>query len=227
MEYLLDSADLGAIKEFMEYLPLSGVTTNPSFISMEKTDFIPLVKNIRQLIGNDTALHVQVLADNLTDILTEAEFLQREIGGNLYIKVPTTKVGLAAMKQLKAQGFKITATAICNTQQALLAALSGADYVAPYVSRIDNINSTGVATVAEIVQIFENYDLPTKVLGASFKTVNQVTELALCGCHAVTIGKDVMSQLLFHPLTEWSLDKFNHDWLAVYQNLTVLDPQLN
>lgn len=227
MEYLLDSADLGAIKEFMGYMPLSGVTTNPSFISQEKAEFIPLVKNIRKLIGEEVALHVQVLADNIDGILTEAKFLQQEIGGNLYIKVPTTKVGLAAMKQLKALGFKITATAICNTQQALLAALSGADYVAPYVSRIDNINSTGVATVAEIVQIFENYDLKTKVLGASFKTVNQVTELALCGCHAVTIGKDVMSQLLFHPLTDWSIDKFNKDWLKIYQELTVIQPQLN
>ncbi len=227
MEYLLDSADVGAIKEFMEYLPLSGITTNPSFISQEKAEFIPLVKSIRQLIGDEMALHVQVLADNLDGILTEAKFLEQEIGGNLYIKVPTTKVGLAAMKQLKTQGFKITATAICNTQQALLAALSGADYVAPYVSRIDNINSTGVATVAEIVQIFDNYDLPTKVLGASFKTVNQVTELALCGCQAVTIGKDVMGQLLFHPLTDWSLDKFNHDWLAVYQDLTAINPRLH
>jgi fructose-6-phosphate aldolase 2 len=170
------------------------------------------------------AFHAQVLASDVAGILQEAEFLKQTIGGNLYIKVPTTAVGLAAMKQLKAQGYQITATAICNTQQALLAALSGADYVAPYVSRIDNINSTGVATVAEIVQIFDNYGLKTKVLGASFKTVNQITELALCGCHAVTIGKDVMSQLLFHPLTEWSINKFNQDWLNVYNELTVINP---
>jgi fructose-6-phosphate aldolase 2 len=224
MEYLLDSADVCAIKEYLAFMPLSGITTNPSFISQEKADLVPLLKNIRQTIGNEMAFHAQVLASDVAGILQEAEFLKQTIGGNLYIKVPTTAVGLAAMKQLKAQGYQITATAICNTQQALLAALSGADYVAPYVSRIDNINSTGVATVAEIVQIFDNYGLKTKVLGASFKTVNQITELALCGCHAVTIGKDVMSQLLFHPLTEWSINKFNQDWLNVYNELTVINP---
>lgn len=224
MEYLLDSADVCAIREYLAFMPLSGITTNPSFISMEKADLVPLLQNIRQTIGNEMAFHAQVLANDVAGIIKEAEFLKQTIGGNLYIKVPTTAVGLAAMKQLKAQGYQITATAICNTQQALLAALSGADYVAPYVSRIDNINSTGVATVAEIVQIFDNYGLKTKVLGASFKTVNQITELALCGCHAVTIGKDVMSQLLFHPLTEWSINKFNQDWLNVYNELTVINP---
>ena len=224
MEYLLDSADVKSIKEFMAYMPLTGITTNPSFISLEKAELVPLLKSIRATIGNDMAFHAQVLASDVAGIIQEAAFLKHTIGGNLYIKVPTTPIGLAAMKQLKAQGYQITATAICNSQQALLAALSGADYVAPYVSRIDNINSTGVATVAEIVQMFENYNLPTKVLGASFKTVNQITELALCGCHAVTIGKDVMGQLLFHPLTDWSIDKFNQDWLSVYNELSVINP---
>lgn len=216
MLYILDTANLEAIRKAVDLYPLSGVTTNPTIISKENRDFLEILKDIRNVIGKETMLHVQVLGTTAEKIIEEAKYLNEKIGGNLYIKIPVTQQGMKAIKILKKQGFKITATAIFTSQQALMAAVCGADFVAPYVNRIDNISGNGVQVVKNIVEEMKLYNLHTKVLAASFKNVQQVHELSSIGVHSVTVNPEIMDKMLEHPLTEWSVNQFIKDWERVY-----------
>ncbi|MBN1044109.1 MULTISPECIES: fructose-6-phosphate aldolase [unclassified Clostridium] len=222
MIYILDTANLQEIKRAYEFYPMEGVTTNPSIISKEKEDFIKTLKNIREIIGNDSMLHAQVLSLKAEDMIEEAKYIAEQVGGNIYIKIPVTPEGIKAIKILSKEGYKITATAIFTAQQALIAAKAGAKFVAPYVNRIDNISGNGVEVVGEIIKLLEFNNLNTKVLAASFKNVQQVNDVALRGCQSVTVGSDIMDKLIEHPLTELSVKQFINDWKNVYNKITVL-----
>lgn len=222
MIYILDTANLQEIKRAYEFYPMEGVTTNPSIISKEKGDFIKILKNIREIIGNDSMLHAQVLSLKAEDMIEEAKYISEQVGGNIYIKIPVTPDGIKAIKILSKEGYKITATAIFTAQQALIAAKAGAYFVAPYVNRIDNISGNGVEVVGEIIKLLEFNNLNTKVLAASFKNVQQVNDVALRGCQSVTVGSDIMDKLIEHPLTELSVKQFINDWENVYNKITVL-----
>ncbi len=215
MLYLLDTADVKEIEKCMAVFPISGVTTNPTIVSREKKDFWSLLKDIRSIIG-DNMLHVQALGETVDEIKQDAYALQEKIGGNLYIKIPVIPEGYKAIKALKQEGFKITATAIYTPSQALLAANCGADFTAPYVNRIDNISGMGVSVVSMIADLFNIHGLPTKVLAASFKNVQQVHEVSLAGCQSVTVAPEMMWNLAEHPLTDMSVEQFTKDWSNVY-----------
>ena len=139
MIYILDTADLAAIKHCNEFYPLAGVTTNPSIIAKANTDFWPLVEEIRNIIGPDKMLHIQTTESEAELIVKEAIALQGVVGGDFYIKIPVSAEGLKAMRILKGEGIKITATAIFTQQQALIAAKAGATYVADTVDELKNI----------------------------------------------------------------------------------------
>ncbi|MBO7404373.1 MAG: fructose-6-phosphate aldolase, partial [Clostridia bacterium] len=169
MLYLIDTANLDAIRTCCEYYPVAGVTTNPTIISRENSDFKTLVTSIRSIIGDDRMLHVQTTATEAEDIVKEAEMLRSLVGGRFYIKIPITKEGLKAASVCKSHGIGVTMTAIFTQPQALVAARAGADFVAPYINRLDNIVSDGVRVVEEIVDIYRNYGIRTRVLAASFQ----------------------------------------------------------
>lgn len=223
MLYIIDTAHLDAIKKCNEFYPIAGVTTNPTIISKEHADFGKLIKSIRDIIGPDKMLHVQTTSSKTEDIVKEAIELQEFVGGDFYVKIPISPQGLKATKILKSQGIKVTMTAIFTQQQALISALAGADFVAPYINRLDNIVSDGVHVAGEIVNIFKTYDLKTKVLAASFKNVEQVHKAALVGTHAVTIAADLFEKLVYHPLTYYAIDDFTKDWENVYGDRKILD----
>lgn len=216
MLYLLDTANVEEIKRAFDLYPMSGVTTNPTIISKEKRSFLEILKEIRAAIGEDKMLHVQSISTKAEEIVKEAEYLKETIGGNFYIKIPVIPEGIKAIKILKAKGMNITATAIFTADQALMAARAGADFVAPYVNRIDNISGNGVGVVEEIVHLFDIYAIDSKVLAASFKNVQQVHDVSLAGAQSITVGSEIMDGLLSHPLTEWSVDQFTKDWSGVY-----------
>ncbi|MBQ4592680.1 MAG: fructose-6-phosphate aldolase [Clostridia bacterium] len=223
MLYLIDTADLDAIKKCSEYFPVSGVTTNPTIISREKTDFRTLLYSIREIIGDDKMLHVQATATEADEIVKEAEMIKNVVRGNFYIKIPITREGLRATAICKDKGIGVTMTAIFTQQQALIAAKAGADFVAPYINRLDNIVSDGVRVVEEISDIFKNYDIKTKILAASFKTVEQVHKVSMSGAHAITINPDLFDMLIYHPLTYYAIDDFSKDWESVYGEDKVSD----
>ena len=216
MLILLDTANLEQIKKFNDSFPIEGVTTNPTLISNENKDFFKILKDIRDIISEEKMIHVQTVGTTSEEIVKEAEYLNKEIGGNLYIKVPVTPDGIKAIMILEQKGIKTTATAVFTPMQALVAAQAGADFVAPYVNRLDNIAGDGLKVVGEIAQIFNLYKLNTKVLAASFKNVEQVHKAALSGVEFVTVSPEIIGKLLYHPLTNLSVDQFIKDWEGVY-----------
>ncbi|MBE6563637.1 MAG: fructose-6-phosphate aldolase [Ruminococcaceae bacterium] len=223
MLYVIDTAHIEEIKKCVEIYPVAGVTTNPTIISKENTDFGTLIKTIRDIIGPDKMLHIQATSMSAEKIVKEAMELQQFVGGDFYVKIPVSPEGLKATKILKRSGIKVTMTAIFTQQQALISALAGADFVAPYINRLDNIVSDGVHVVSEIVEQFKNYDLKTKVLAASFKNVEQVHKVACVGSHAVTVAPDIFEKLIYHPLTYYAIDDFEKDWESVYGDKKILD----
>ncbi|BAQ15035.1 putative transaldolase [Clostridium botulinum] len=216
MLILLDTANIESIKNINDIYPLDGVTTNPTIISKEKKDFISILRKIRNVIGEEKMLHVQVIGSKAEDMIEEAVYLNEKIGGNLYIKIPVNEQGIKAMKKLSKEGYKITATAIFTAQQALMAAKAGAEFVAPYVNRIDNLMGDGIKVVSDIVNIFETYNINSKVLAASFKNTEQIHNACLKGAHSVTVNEDLINQLIYHPLTDLSVDNFVKDWENQY-----------
>ena len=223
MIYILDTADLAAIKHCNEFYPIAGVTTNPSIIAKAKTDFWPLVEKIRAIIGPDKMLHVQTTETEAEAIVEEAKLLAERLGGEFYIKIPIGEEGLKATMMLKKIGIKVTMTAIFTPAQALMAAMAGASFVAPYVNRLDNILGDGCEVVAEIVNQLENYGSDCKVLAASFKNAEQVHKCASYGCHSVTVTDDIMKLLISHPMTDAAIAGFERDWQGVYGDKTIKD----
>jgi fructose-6-phosphate aldolase 2 len=216
MLYLLDTADVEAIEEIVDCYPIAGVTTNPTIIAKRGKNVIDTIKEIRNVIGDESMLHVQTLGETAEEMVREANILRDAVKGNFYAKIPVNEQGLKTMKSLKKDGFNITATAIFTQQQALIAIMAGADFVAPYVNRLDNISSSGIKVVEDIVQLIKTYGLNTKVLAASFKNVEQVHQVSLSGAHSVTINPDICGNLIYHPLTQESIIDFILDGYTYY-----------
>ena len=212
MKFIIDDANVEAIKNLYEYFPVEGVTTNPSILAKSRRSPYEVLKEIREFIGKDADLHVQVVSKNAADMVTEAVEIQERLGENTFIKVPTTREGLKAMKLLSAKDVKITATAIYTPMQAFLAAKAGAAYAAPYVNRIDNLGADGIETVKKIHDIFQKNGLKTEVLAASFKNSQQVLELCAYGIGAATIAPDVIEGLIRNDAVSAAVDAFTKDF---------------
>ena len=223
MLYILDTADLEAIKHCNEFYPLAGVTTNPSIIAKEKTDFWKLVKEIRSIIGEEKMLHVQTTQKEASKIVEEAKLLKEELKGDFYVKIPIGEEGLKATMELKKLGIGVTMTAIFTPAQALIAAMAGASFVAPYVNRLDNILGDGTEVVAEIVNQLDLYGSDCQVLAASFKNAEQVHKCASAGCHSVTVAADILKTVISHPMTDAAIAGFDKDWTSVYGEQTIAD----
>ncbi len=221
MLVMLDTADHQTIREGFEVFPLAGVTTNPSIVAKAKGDFWAIQEGIRDLIGEKSLLFAQVVGETAEEMVAEAKLLQDRLGKNTYAKVPVTKEGLKAMTMIKNEGIGVLATAIFTPLQALLAARAGADWVAPYVNRIDNITGDGVGVIAAIRDIYDQAGIDTKIVAASFKNVQQVLECAKLGAEAVTVPGDILEKMLEHLMTDWSMDQFDRDWKAQYGNRTI------
>ncbi len=194
-------------------LPLAGVTSNPTIIKREgELDFFEHLKKVRELIGPQPSLHVQVVAKDTAGMVAEAKKLQAELGGNLYIKIPVTQEGLVAIKQLKQADFKVTATAIYTTMQGLLALEAGADYLAPYYNRMENLDTDPVALIAQLASAREKSTQKGKILVASFKNASQVTKALGAGAQAVTAGSDIYAASLADPAIAKAVSDFAIDW---------------
>ena len=163
-------------------------------------------------------IHIQTISENSDDILSEAKRYRDffDLKNNFYVKIPVTREGYRAISMVKDAGMNVTATAIFTQQQALIAANAGADFVAPYVNRLDNISSHGIDVVADIVKTFKLFNMPTRVLAASFKNVDQIYRVSMVGCHSVTASHDVLTSLMNHPMTDMGVTVFEHDGSDIY-----------
>ncbi|MBQ2875928.1 MAG: fructose-6-phosphate aldolase [Clostridia bacterium] len=223
MRILLDTANINDIRYFNEYYPIEGVTTNPTILSKEKGNVIENLSEIRRIIGPEKELHVQVTETSFDRIIREAEALVSTFGKNTFVKIPVTDVGLKVTKHLSERGFGVTVTAVLTAAQGMLASNAGASYVAPYISRSENLCADGIGTVADIAEIFKASGSATQILAASFKTAKEVLDVAVAGCHAATIGSSIMKMLISHTTTDTSIQGFERDWRSAYGSSTLLE----
>lgn len=222
MRILLDTANLDEIRYFNTYYPIVGVTTNPTILAKEGGDVIALLREIRDIIGEDKELHVQVTETEYEKIVEEAKAIVAFLGRNTFVKIPATDVGLRACATLARAGYGITVTALLTAAQAMLASNAGASYVAPYVSRLENICDDGVGSVSDIAEILASSGSDTEILAASFKTAKEVVDVAVVGAHAATISPSVMKRLTAHTTTDTSIAGFIADWKGAFGETTIL-----
>ncbi|SMB34115.1 fructose-6-phosphate aldolase 1 [Serratia proteamaculans] len=220
MELYLDTADISAVKRLARVLPLQGVTTNPSIVAASHTSLWEVLPALRDALGGEGKLFAQVLAATADQMVAEAVMLNQRVPG-LVVKVPVTAEGLAAIKTLRGMGIPTLGTAVYGAAQGLLSALAGAEYVAPYVNRLDAQGGNGMVTVQELQQLLTLHAPQAKVLAASFKTPRQALGCLLAGCEAITLPVDVAEQFICTPAVQAAVDKFECDWRAAFGGLTL------
>lgn len=236
MQYFLDTANIEDIKRINDIYPIMGITTNPSIVAKENRNFKEMIEEIQGILGKDKLIHIQVTGKTAEIMIEEVKLLVKTFGENIYAKIPVTEQGIKAMKILSKDGYKITATGILSPQQIIMAAEAGAEYMAPYINRSDNIGESGVEIVKDAQKILNNIKISDeeclkrfnrvfepKIFGASFKNVRQVHEVMLAGAESVTIGTEVFDKLIYHPYTDWSMEKFESDWQKIYGDKNLLE----
>ena len=202
MKFFIDTANVDDIRKANDMGVICGVTTNPSLIAKEGRDFNEVIKEITTIVDAE-------------GMIKEG----REIAAihpNMVVKIPMTVEGLKAVKVLSAEGIKTNVTLIFTANQALLAARAGASYVSPFLGRLDDISTTGINLIEDIVTIFDNYGLDTEIIAASVRNPIHVTDCALAGAHIATVPYKVIEQMTKHPLTDQGIAKFQADYKAVF-----------
>jgi transaldolase len=204
--------DTGSLKDIESLVPLGiidGITTNPSLLAKEGGDYRSLLKRICQMVKGPTSAEV---------VATDADGMVRQgrdfasIDEHIVVKVPFTKEGVKACKTLSSEGTRVNVTLVFSPTQALIAAKVGASYVSPFVGRLDDISTSGMGVVREIVEIYKNYQFTTEVLVASVRHPLHVVEAARLGADICTCPAAVIESMFRHPLTDIGLEKFLKDW---------------
>lgn len=210
MRLFLDTANVDQIRHAVRLGIISGVTTNPSLVSKEgRSDYRTLVREICDLV--DGPVSAEALSLETGAIIEEAKEIA-SWAANVVVKVPITEAGLEAISVLSKQGVKINMTLCFSVNQALLGALAGASYVSPFVGRLDDAGHDGMALVADIVEVFERYSLPTQVVAASIRHPLHCVAAAKAGAHIATVPYSVLTQMVRHPLTDAGIARFLKDW---------------
>lgn len=224
MEYLLDTIHLDDISRFCEYLPISGVTSNPSIIKKEGgIDFFSHMRQIRSLIGKERTLHIQVTSEDTEGMLKDAEVILRHVDEGVYIKVPINWNGLKAIKHLKSQGVRVTGTAIYTVNQGFLALEAGADYIAPYYNRMESLNIDPEDGIRSFASMIKKYGYGTRILAASFRNIAQVNKSFLSGAQAATVEPSLLLGALSMPDIEKAVSDFSRDWESLYGGRQIAD----
>jgi len=209
MKIFLDTANLKSIRKFNDMGLLDGITTNPSLLAKEGGDPHSYMREITGIIKGDVSL--EVVSTDYSGMLAEGRKL-RAYGGNVVVKVPMTPDGLRACKTLSSEGVPVNVTLVFSSNQAVLAAKSGAKYVSPFIGRLDDIGHTGMDLIREIREIFSNYDYGTQILVASIRHPQHVVDAARIGAEVVTLPPAVLEKMIKHQLTDIGLKNFLADW---------------
>ena len=213
MKFFIDTANLNEIREAASLGLIDGVTTNPSLAAKEGgIDFKQHVAAICEIVQGPVSAEVTSL--DMEGMLREGREYAA-IAPNVVVKCPITNDGLKATRQLTSEGIKVNVTLCFSAAQAILAAKAGAAYISPFLGRLDDIVQNGLTLLAEIVQIYNNYDWKTEVLAASIRHPIHVVEAARSGADVATMPFKVMEQLIKHPLTDKGLDQFLADWRKI------------
>ena len=209
MKLFVDTGNLKEIEALAAIGVLDGVTTNPSLMAKESGDYRQILKQICQTVKGPVS--AEVVATDTGGMIREGRDLAA-IDEHIVVKVPFTKDGVKACRALASEGTRVNVTLIFSATQAWLAAKAGATYVSPFVGRLDDIGTTGMNLIREIVDIFENGEYTTEVLVASVRNPIHIVEAARMGADVVTVPPAVIEQCFKHPLTDIGLEKFLKDW---------------
>ena len=216
MKFFADTAEIAEIRDLAETGLLDGVTTNPSLIHKSGRNFVEVVKEIAAVVSGPVS--AEVVALDYGGMMREAELL-RKIAKNIAIKVPLTRDGLKACKSLTGDGTMVNVTLCFSAAQALLAAKAGATFISPFVGRHDDVGFDGMALIADIRLIYDNYDFGTQILVASVRHPMHVVEAAKIGADVMTAPPKIIWQLFKHPLTDSGIASFLKDWQQTGQNI--------
>lgn len=212
MKLFIDTANLEAIEKIADLGLLDGVTTNPTLASREG---IPLDELYMKIAGIcDGPVNVEAVSDNADGIIEEARRFA-SMSPKFVVKIPTTTEGLKAVNKLSAEGVKTNCTLCFSANQALLVAKAGANYVSPFIGRLDDIGHEGMKLIEDIVWIYANYDYDTEVIVASIRHPLHVLEAARLGAHIATVPPAVIDKLIQHPLTDIGVEKFLADYKKI------------
>ncbi len=209
MKFFLDTANIEEIRQSVSLGLVDGITTNPSLVAKEGRDLEEVAKEICDLVDGPVSL--EVVSTSAPEIIEEARRLAK-IHKNVVVKIPMIREGLKALHVVAQEGIRVNVTLIFSANQALLAAKNGAVIVSPFVGRLDDISSSGMELISDIIQIYNNYQFKTEVLVASIRSPIHVLEAAKMGAHIATLPSKILEQLLKHPLTDIGLEKFLADW---------------
>ena len=212
MKIFLDTAQINEIREANDLGLLDGVTTNPSLIAKSGRPFEEVAHDICKLIEGPVSIETTTLTAH--DLIKEGKKIAK-IAKNAVVKIALTEEGLKACKALSSEGIKVNVTLCFSPTQALLAAKAGAAYISPFVGRLDDIATSGMELISQIVTIYRNYDFKTEVLVASVRHPTHVVEAALLGADIATMPFSVFKQLFKHTLTDIGLERFLKDWESV------------
>lgn len=216
MKFFVDTADIAEIRALAALGMVDGVTTNPSLIAKSGRRITEVIVEICASVQGPVS--AEVTATEFEPMMKEARFL-RGLAGNVVVKLPLTMEGLKACKALAEEGVQVNVTLCFSAAQALLAAKAGAAYISPFVGRLDDVGQDGMALIAEIVEIYANYDFGTEVLVASVRNPMHVVQAAKLGADVVTLPPAVLRQLFQHPLTDKGLAVFLADWAKTGQSI--------
>lgn len=217
MKFFLDTADIAEIRELAATGLVDGVTTNPSLVHKSQRDFFEVLAEICDVV--DGHVSAEVTATDAETMLEEGRALAR-VADNVVVKTPLTPDGLRACKQLSSEGIQVNVTLCFSPAQAILAAKAGATYVSPFVGRLDDIGTDGMALIADVVDIFAGYpEFSTEVLVASVRHSQHVVQAARMGAHVATLPPQVLRAMFRHPLTDKGLEAFLADWQKTGQSI--------
>jgi transaldolase len=210
MKFFIDTANLDEIRECNELGLIDGVTTNPSLVAKEgDVDFKEHLAKICEVVKGDVSAEVTAL--DVDGMLKEGRDYAK-VAPNVVIKCPLTLDGLKATRRFREEGTKVNVTLCFSAAQAILAAKAGANYISPFIGRLDDIATDGMQLIRDIVQIYDNYGFATEVLAASIRHPMHIVDCALAGADVATIPFKVIQQLVKHPLTDKGLEAFLADW---------------
>ena len=209
MKLFVDTGNIKEIEQLAMLGIIDGVTTNPSLMAKETGDYRKSMKEICRIVQGPVS--AEVLATEYDGMIREGRDLAT-IDEHIVVKVPFTRDGVRACKTLSGEGLKVNVTLVFQAAQALIAAKVGASFVSPFVGRLDDIGTSGMGLIQEIVEIYRNYPFHTEVLVASTRHPIHIVEAAKMGADICTCPAKVIDQLFKHPLTDIGLANFLKDW---------------
>ena len=209
MKIFIDTGNIKEIEQLAAIGIIDGVTTNPSLLAKEGGDYRAILKEICRIVQGPVS--AEVVATDTAGMVSQG----RELAGldqHIVVKVPFGRPALPACRALTRDGIRVNVTLVFSPTQALLAAKVGATYVSPFVGRLDDIATSGMGLVREIVEIYDNYEFSTEVLVASARHPLHVVEAARLGADVCTCPAAVIDSLFKHPRTDIGLERFLKDW---------------